>query len=217
LEVLQTNQLTLVKPSLWDDPFENFLLSCKVKYKDGKEASLEPLRKRMFGQCWTLEEESDAMWRIYSHDKDGVKVRTTVGQLWDAFYGHTENPELHCFFGKVEYKSGDDIKALFENNGEDMIFDSTAKGQAKSLLFKRLEFKHENEARLIYSAEESTKEKLYKFLINPNELFSEIVLDPRASQDIAKIIEIAIKKHGYSGEIRQSGLYKVEHLIIQRS
>ena len=86
LDMLRTRRNALVKPRLWDDPFENFFLRSRVRGPNGEEISIESIAENWYGQCWTLNEDTDAMWRIYSHDKEGVKVRTTIRKLFDSFY-----------------------------------------------------------------------------------------------------------------------------------
>lgn len=65
IQVLTTKTLTLVKPKKWDDPFENALLS--ATFVVGGETTSFAAKESVYGQCWTLHRETDAMWRIYSH------------------------------------------------------------------------------------------------------------------------------------------------------
>ena len=76
-EMIRKKTLVLVRPSLWDDPFENFFLKCKVKLRTGELASMKPIRDKWYGICWMRTPDSDAMWRIYSRKKDGVRISTT--------------------------------------------------------------------------------------------------------------------------------------------
>jgi hypothetical protein len=92
LEIFETKQLTLVKPSMWDDPFENLLLN------------VSPVRDAVYGQCWTLHKETDAMWRIYSQNKQGAKVKTTIRKLIEALQLQSgQYLKIQCFIGEVEY------------------------------------------------------------------------------------------------------------------
>jgi hypothetical protein len=82
-ELLASSDDALVNPTKWDDPFESFFLEA-TEVKDnstGEIISLKNLAADWYGQCWSKKAESDAMWRIYSPDKMGVKVRTTVRKL----------------------------------------------------------------------------------------------------------------------------------------
>lgn len=61
IEMLQESKNTLVKPEKWDDPFENFLFAAKARNQHGQTVSLENIRNSYFGQCWSFNDESDAM------------------------------------------------------------------------------------------------------------------------------------------------------------
>src|ERR1700733_5154351 len=63
IQALQTKQLCLANPSLWDDPFENFLLTRTATFQ-GQRVSLKSFQEKLYGQCWSFCKESDAMWRI---------------------------------------------------------------------------------------------------------------------------------------------------------
>jgi hypothetical protein len=79
IELFQRRQNVLVKPSLWDDPFENFILNSHILI-EGRKLTLRS-RNYVYGQCWTRHAASDAMWRIYSPEKNGVRIRSTPRRL----------------------------------------------------------------------------------------------------------------------------------------
>jgi hypothetical protein len=85
LELIRSRKNALVSPRLWDDPFENFFLRSEVVGPEGERISIEGIAKDWYGQCWTLNEDTDAMWRIYSHDKGGIKIKTTIRKLFNGF------------------------------------------------------------------------------------------------------------------------------------
>jgi len=202
---------TLVKPKLWEDTFENFILKSKVRHVSG-EIKTYNYHERMYGQCWTLESSSDAMWRIYSPNKEGIRIRTTIGQLLNSIYSAQETalPDAHCCIGKVEYLKD---KKLMERANS--TFDETGilvGNIFRSLLMKRLAFKHENEVRLIYDAwdEEITQHNIYKYDFKPHENISQIMIDPRRSYDEFKSLEKIIRlATGFKGEIKRSLLYQL--------
>ena len=71
LELLFFSQTdALVSPEKWDDPFENFFLQRTEVHdaESGTNIPLNNLAKDWYGQCWSLNPETDAMWRIYSPD-----------------------------------------------------------------------------------------------------------------------------------------------------
>ena len=143
----------LVKPRLWDDPFENFFLRSRVAGPQGEQISIESLAEDWYGQCWTLNEDTDAMWRIYSHCEDGIKVRTTIRKLFDSFYdGSDKFADLKFLIGKVHYWKESKIVDFMRSV---RFYDDVARGGqatafAKLLCVKREAFDHEHEVRLLF-------------------------------------------------------------------
>jgi hypothetical protein len=156
IDALTKKKNALVKPELWDDPFENFIFKQTAETIDGRTVLFETIRENYYGQCWTLNEaETDALWRIYSPNKDGFRVKTTIRKIFDAFYDPMHDKAMISFFiGRILYEDESEIKRNFEEPKffTNLILDSSAKGQVETLLIKRNEFKHENELRLILSA-----------------------------------------------------------------
>jgi hypothetical protein len=103
LKILRDRENGLVQPQLWDDPFENFILDCIAVTPDGKPARIG-YHDQLYGQCWSLHRETDLMWRAYSPNKDGVKIRTTVRTLYDSLYAQARRyRDIACFIGRVQY------------------------------------------------------------------------------------------------------------------
>jgi hypothetical protein len=228
LEMFKNNEMVLLKPKKWDDPYENFLLNAQGKTCDGIDVSFEEMRERFYGSCWTTEKESDAMWRIYAPDKNGVKVKTSVEKLFNQFWSENADkcPGLSCFIGKVTYfpeteiesiLGGEEVSEEFFNNPTKSYFN-----QVKTLLIKREAFSHEKEVRLIFRNSNPRKEKygeheflwnmaldVYQFKIDPFELFDEIVFDPRMNQCCYKCFLNKLVTLGFDkNKISQSSLYK---------
>lgn len=218
-EIFETKKNTLVKPILWDDPFENFLFK---QDNLGPKWKFNLYRERFYGQCWTLnEKETDALWRIYSPDKNRIRVKTKLSFLHESFYNlYHYCPSTHYFVGKVKYMEESDIKRFFENPillesflGEE----SNSTGHAQSLFVKRVEFQHENEVRLIRyidSDEFDLKNLLYKYEINPFQIFQELLFDPRYSDEDFNNQKAIFKDLGFNGEINKSKLYQLPKLSI---
>jgi hypothetical protein len=205
IEILNENKLTLVKPHKWDDPFENALLKSAFDVS-GEIVGIEA-KDSVYGQCWTQHRETDAMWRIYSHNKDGIRLSTTPRKLLDALKSSVFNrhPELSCFIGKVQYKNQVElIKAL----GSISLLNTNGSGLAESLLYKRREFSHEKEVRLIHIGEDGKcSSDIFKFEINPNLLFDRILFDPRMDESTRKNHIKDIRKLGCTTELKRSKLY----------
>lgn len=217
LSIFDTKLLTLVKPKKWDDPFENFILKSKASFINGENVTFG-FANHIFGQCWSLHKETDAMWRIYSHEKNGVKVKSTSKKLRESLASKVENPELSAFIGKVLYKNEKELTSMTQDRTrmQHKIFDTSGRGHAEALLFKRKEFTHEKEVRLIYSGKEAdAASDIFSYEINPYELIEEIVFDPRMDKLLAKIYEAHFKGIGFQGKITQSNLYAMPNLTVQ--
>lgn len=202
LECFQKRELVLVPPAKWDDPFENMLLDSKIKLASGEIATMSS-RDQIYGLCWTLYRETDAMWRIYSADKNGAKVKSTPRKLLRALQSSADSfRHISCFIGRVGYMSQ---KNLIKKLRDLDLFDSTGVGMAESLMYKRVEFKHEKEVRLVHAGGSSA---VHAFQIEPEKLFDEVVLDPRMDLELFEAYKAALNSKGFTNPISQSSLYK---------
>lgn len=221
-EIYETRKITLVRPSLWDDPFENFLLNSIATTKDGSSVSFDGIRDSIYGQCWTLHRETDAIWRIYSQNKNGVKVRTTINKLYNTIYSQLPQNErdISLFIGQVEYLPKKEILSLYDNKDlkETDLLRTDGKGIIKTLLFKRREFSHEKEVRILYNDINSNSDSsdLIKFDVNPNALFDQIIFDPRMEDDIVeKATDLFKSNYAFDNYISKSSLYQVPKLNLR--
>lgn len=205
LQLLEEKKLTLVKPKKWDDPFENALLNCAFETSNG-EIGVFSAKDSIYGQCWTFHRETDAMWRIYSHDKDGVRVSTTPRKLLTALQAaEPTSHNLRCFIGKVSYLSK---KNLLEKLQSIDLFNTNGSGIAESLLYKRTAFRHENEIRLIYISDDNINiSDIFQFDIEPDKLLDRVLFDPRMDKNLRQAYILAIKKKGCQTEVKRSTLY----------
>lgn len=218
LELFTLSKNTLVKPALWDDPLENYVLHAAIKaFSDHPHKFDFTTKDRIYGQCWSTLEESDAMWRIYSPDKSGVKVRTTIGKLLNSVQTAPEVNSQMCFIGRVKYMSGDHLRDKLQDRFWLKAELADWSSQAASLLFKREEFEHESEVRLIYINPDPTYlDNLFRYSVNPIELFDEVQFDPRISQELFDVFKYFLEDRlKYVNPISRSELYQVPQLNIQ--
>jgi len=217
LKLLQEKRMGLMRPRRWDDPFENFLLKCTVVSHDGSPVSLEKVEGSWYGQCWTMNADSDALWRIYSPNKDGVRVSTTVGHLFDAIYDENDEfASLNYFIGMVRYYERAEIEKLLN---EVSFFDMTGGGPiqfAALLCVKRPEFEHEKEVRILIR-DDKTCFDIREIELDPFALFDELVLDPRLNSDAFECQTKQLRAVGWTKAINQSDLYKIELKTIPLS
>lgn len=217
LDIFKTNKLTLVKPKKWDDPFDNFMMRCVAVNSDtGTEFDLSGVFEIFYGQCWTLNPETDSMWRIYSPKKDGVKVKSVAHKIFSVIYDTSDKfANLSCHIGKVEYKKIDEIVKTLQS---EKFFKDFINGKITAenlVLIKREEFKHEHEVRILYASTTKYKpsRKTAKFTVNPNDLFDQIVLDPRMKLTDVEKYTNSLRALGFTKEITQSEIYKAPETI----
>ena len=135
-------------------------------------------------------EDSDAMWRIYSQDKESVRIKTSVIKMINVL-DQTRGMSWYVpQFGAVDYKKTDEIvdwmnKALDGGSGR------LLGAFTDSLFIKRSEFAHENEVRFIISKPAGEENLSYPNVfsshinleIDPHSFIEEVALDPRLSDE----------------------------------
>lgn len=172
----------LVRPTMWEDPFENFILRAPVRTSAG-EIGQFGFHKDVYGQCWTLHKASDAMWRIYSPQRNAVRLRTTVGKLLASLCKANDlDTGFRCFIGRVRYPKSAELQRFAQTLFRDGL---TTEAVARSLLCKRRAFEHEKEIRLVYieSGKLVHDEAVYKYSLDPYAVFDQIMIDPRISME----------------------------------
>ena len=212
-ELMSKNELVLVNPDMWDDPFENFYLKADA-YSGKEKISLENLRKDSFGQCWTLNEDTDAMWRIYSHDKCGVRLKTTAGKLFKAVIKQQGIfADFSSYIGKVEYLTKEQLQKLHQHSFYLTTLGGQGDGLAKMLLRKRVAFEHEAEVRVLAGVSTDHlaeyPDGLYPVSIDFETMFDEICLDPRLETSAFKKLKCQLITRT-SLPIVQSDLYRFD-------
>ena len=211
----------LVRPILWDDPFENFLFSALGLEADGRRVDFA-FRQDFYGQCWTDADESDAMWRIYCGDEDGVRVRCTPRKLLAGLYKPADPfSKICCFVVKVTDHSDAELEALHGNAnfGRTFAFDGNGAKQCETLLLKRTAFRHESEVRLLYQLPRTDEaaDDIFRYPLDPFSVFDEVLLDPRLGESASQSNESQLRRLGFTCEIRQSTLYRIRRLVARLS
>lgn len=213
-EIFEENKLALVRPKKWDDPFENYMMNATGELETGELFSIG-FREHFYGQCWSFTRESDALWRIYAPAKDGVRVASTPRKLLKALYAQGGKFQaINSFIGKVSYLKTKELLEFIGKPGyvQSLILDPSGIGQAQTLLFKRISFKHENEARLIYNSFGKIKSDIFKFKVDPIDLFDDIVFDPRMDYKAFAKYKIRLRELGFKKRIVKSTLYRIPKL-----
>lgn len=198
----------------WEDCYENFFLKCNFKCG---ETEIDPTSfiNGVYGMSLTTLPESDAMWRIYSKDKLGVRIKTNAKKLFDTIYIDDECM-AKTWFGNVSYKTMDEFKKTISDKIEQThnaidVFNNIF---PETEFMKRQEFAHESEFRVIVMLDsEQTRTysqiKRLAFSINPNDFIEEYCLDPRLQDtEYEKQKEELIKIGADKNKIMKSNLYK---------
>lgn len=220
ISLFQTGTNGLVRPAMWDDPFENFFLQCMARDPaTGVEVSLRNLSDDWYGQCWSLTRESDAMWRIYGPSKDGVRVSTTARKLFESIWDEVDEfRTLKYFIGKVKYLRQSEFKRFIANTTFSAIsLGGQAAPFAETLLMKREAFKHENEVRLLFQDVDEPKrgvKNVASFPFDANSILDGVLLDPRMDSANAALLEKRLRVAGCTRPIKQSMLYRPPTAVI---
>ncbi len=172
-------------PSSWEDEYEGYLFSCMETREDiynivSELYSSWPsdyypaiymnccrmwyIKNFTYAQCWSEHEETDAMWRCYSHGNKAIRIRTTHDKLLE----HAKNifPEKESFkveLKEVKYDLSKEITIKYQVS---QMVDSQS--IAEPYFHKRSVFEHEKEYRLLIT--DNRFSKLHHNLVMGQEL-----------------------------------------------
>ena len=200
--------------STWEDVYENFFLKNEFVY-EGMNGCAKSLQGCVYGQSWTLQDESDAMWRIYSGKYRGncaVRIRTTVGKLLSVFSSERDKEEPSdpsVYIGRVKYLTDDD---LLDWQEQPIWVEDMSRMIRDSFFLKRLPFEHEQEVRVIKMLPGEFRNvgiDHLLFNIDPFSVIDEYVIEPRLKEEQATDVKEKLVSLGVDAQkVRQSDLYK---------
>ena len=218
--MIQNSNLYFGKVSSWEDVYENWFLKEQMVLSSGEKGSAKELIPGVFGQSWTLQEESDAMWRIYSKldrtlhdylDDTAVRIKTTARKLYNVIYANDEDFNT-SYIGAVKYLSQNDFLKMQDSLSPLNPLD-LSEVFVKSYFFKRAPFEHEKEVRpiLIYSPKhENFGKDGVSFDIDFDNLIDEMVTDPRLTPDEYRTVRgLLIGLGAKIDKVRNSELYNI--------
>lgn len=228
LGMLAKGIISLTCPNKWtaddDDPYENWLFQAKIHKRESIQSKLIAEGRKFFAQCWSLNENSHTMWRLYADEYRGFKIQTTPQKLFERVHRALEGTYFNPRMGKVLYKTEAELKAEFKRWRE-LIAELNQDGIFKSLLIKREAYASEEEVRLIInnfdavsqSKNGNIRESPHKFLeIQLQDIdwidaitFGAKVSDPVYQSERAKLIQYGID----ADKIHHAKLSKPQYLI----
>ena len=219
-QIFLENQFVIRRVLEWDDTYENWLVKASFHSKS-TQVNYKEFEDSFYGQCWTISKETDALWRIYSPDKNSVKIKSTIGDLLRADFildSAGEFTTISKYIGKVKYLSHTKISDWVDiKRRETGLINSQI--LTESQFIKRKEFAHEKEIRLIAtiigdstSSEEDQRQLFLK--IEPNNFIKEITFDPRICKTSFICRSQLLNKLGYQNSTKRSSLYDFKPLSI---
>lgn len=183
VDIIQKKALAFVRPELWEDPCESYLLKALrtehgrreikdvLKGENNHDDFLAAIGKQYYGQCWTKINESDAFWRIYSYDNKSIRIAIDVEDLGKLRYeniGVVHRPV--CYTNNISLKS--EVDRVFKQGKIHAI---------NAFLTKREAFKHEKEYRIIvFNPIENSGDVIYLSFDEIDGFIKSVMLHPQA-------------------------------------
>ncbi len=189
-----------------EDEYHGFFAQSQKEFDLDRYEQGEQLRKFYYASCWHLSDiESDAMWKLYMSDNEGLAIRTTYQSLIYSL----RKASQEFLIGKVRY-----TKPSKPSAGLSMLL---------TCMTKREPFIHEKEVRVIWhdaEAEHIYYNKDADSVFNPNarppvkqfscdlkQLIEEVYVSPKAGAWFAPAVRDLLEKYELKGiKVSQSVL-----------
>ena len=206
LAFIEKERTYLTNISVWDDPYEDVLRRLPVKDSPFQFGEFRTFRS-YFAQSWSLNGNSDAMWRIYSKNREGLLIKSTVKK-----FRSIQNIDL-ALFGRVAYF--DDLKESLAKVSKEEPKGAKVDTLKWSLL-KRQSFNHEKEVRLItldkyINYDFEPKSKSVELNLDPEKFLEDIIIDPRAPNWYVDTVKKYCEKSRLEITPTKSKLYEFDY------
>lgn len=208
-QLVRDRRVFFSRPDFWPDKHENIFLTQNIKV--GGESIGIGFKHQFYGQCWSLCKESDALWRLYGDDGCGVKISTSISTLYKAL----KAKHHFSYVGRVQYLSIENLKKAvlrFIDDGEmNFLGESQAVGPAKTLLYKRVAYRHEQEIRaLIFDADNKNRnESGIEANFDPCDVIEQVTFGPRLEANSYQKFKADLESLGFNKPIVRSALYDI--------
>jgi hypothetical protein len=198
VQMLETDSWHFAHPSTWDDPYEVWI---RNTFSD-----------QLFAQCWCRNGVSDAMWRIYSPDKLGVRIRVQADKLHRALVQASLEKDIGFRMVKVKYVGELEYLVKAGRIAIDLQRRATFTRASAHLFLKRRAFEHEAETRIVacdFSQSELSKPKGFKLNLPTSRLIDSVLVDPRAPNEHVDAYRSYLKNNlKFPGSVKKSQLYR---------
>jgi hypothetical protein len=216
VDILLSSQLFFTRADKFQDPFEGVLRLKDHETIKALFSSEENIKQYYFLNCWHINEtQSDAMWKIFLDTKNGIAIKSTVGDLITSL----EVSQDDIYIGEVYYRDFDKV-TFNELLDEKQNIGYGGKGYSiNQFNYKRISFEHEKELRLSYidvpipgiKKDSVPREPLSKkrIDISVTHLINEVVIAPFADDWFVNLVKQIIIKLNYKLKVSKSDLYKI--------
>ena len=205
VSLLERKALFFCRADLLGDPFEGSISpvtppALPADFKPGPikvhQFDLREVVRLASVSCWHAAEfESEAMWRLYARERDGIAIKTLFSSFKDAILGGED-----VFAAPVQYR--------------DYRTDRIPFGNAIAPLFhKRMSFKHEQEVRAIIFGKSEGAGCYCN--VDLAKLVQDVVVAPFAEDWFYDLVCSLAERYDLKGRVRQSMLSENPHFTAQ--
>jgi len=180
VDMIQTQSLAFVHPTMWDDPLELEAFEKVLLRKENIEGLIFLCQKyKVYAQSWTRLEESDAMWRIYNNN--GMSIRISIKK------------------DSIPLLTGVELKNVLYTNDIESKIEKIDLRESYDQLFaiKRKAFQHEDEVRLIkhyrFKDTKDAENHIYAFLFMFNEKYRNAILDNYKIEELEQKVKDSVE------------------------
>ena len=225
-QILDNKEIVMVQPKCWTDPMENIIFNARI-IKDGVPFE-HPAKDKIYGQCWSYEGDSYALWQIYTTKPDdtgvtkrhpGIRITTHLDRLEQL----SDVNQGDFYYGVVNYMYKKDMAKLPKDKEFIKCLQSLTINDEhlKSLLIKRYSYNYENEVRLLAIPDkglvDAINERICRIKIDPTAFISSVQADPSLSAEEFKELKEKLVDHYNFKEtaVKQSTLGRQNKLIFK--
>lgn len=200
-KILSSNSLYLARLDSFEDSHEGSFPKTMIEQRDNlyeSEGVLQRLPQHIetnklsltccYVNCWALcDSESEALWRLYTENNEGVAIQSTYSKLINLIRSDDE-----LFIGCVNYLN-------YDSDRFDNPWWPAGGNLFQPVMHKRLPFAHEHEVRLVkylhnHWMPEVKRPKGLHIPINFTELIDGIFINPYASNAYAQEVKDLVIK-----------------------
>ena len=178
------NEICFSRPEKWKDPYENYYLNARYKWK--RNDMLLPAKGNVFCLCFTERYNSEAYWLTYAPKEDGIRMEFNKFKLFNKL---NRLRKVDVYIGKVIYqnqtsfanipKVSQELKLDISKLQKEIKSGQIDTEQIKLMLIKRKAFLYEEEIRIFIIPKEAIKDKTFNLAIDLKDVITKCHLDPR--------------------------------------